>query len=220
MEKRIIRRGRQKIEMKFIWVKGCTHYYFREKEKNLFKKANEISTPTWAEVVLYSFHKVEIVVLWLHTTHTEKLIDKFLELKLKDCQRDHADVGKSNVFEAFEDLRKESQALDKREKQRILIYKRMHPNSEIPLDKHWLETWSSSWQSSYNWTKILEILFRPSYSSFILNVSQSRKRRRVLELIIIREVRNRINSWIWNCVGEEILPAIESFNMVTYYFCY
>lgn len=50
------------------------------------------------------------------TTRTEKLIDIFLELKLKDRQRDYADVGKSNVFEAFEDLRKESQALDKRER--------------------------------------------------------------------------------------------------------
>lgn len=38
-----------------------------------------------------------------------------------------------------EDLRKEAQALEEREKRRILMYKITHPGSEILPDKHMVE---------------------------------------------------------------------------------
>ncbi|KAG5619327.1 hypothetical protein H5410_019151 [Solanum commersonii] len=44
----------------------------------------------------------------------------FSKRKKDDSQRDHVDVGKSNVFGAFEDHRKEAQVLDEKEKDQIL----------------------------------------------------------------------------------------------------
>ncbi|XP_049385968.1 agamous-like MADS-box protein AGL29 [Solanum stenotomum] len=67
------------------------------------------------------------------STSIDEITDKFFYLKLDDRQGegDHADVGKSNVFEAFEELRKEIQALDKKQKE--------HPHSDILLHKYMLE---------------------------------------------------------------------------------
>ncbi|WMV47033.1 hypothetical protein MTR67_040418 [Solanum verrucosum] len=65
----------------------------------------------------------------------EEIIDKFLKVKQKDRKCDFAE-GKSNSFEALEDLHKELQALNEKEKKRILMHKIMHPGSEIPSDKH------------------------------------------------------------------------------------
>ncbi|WMV22486.1 hypothetical protein MTR67_015871 [Solanum verrucosum] len=48
-----------------------------------------------------------------------------------NSQRDQVDVGKSNVFGAFEDHRKEAQVLDEKEKDQIL-------RLELPEEKHWV----------------------------------------------------------------------------------
>lgn len=48
-------------------------------------------------------------------------------------------MGKSNVLGAFEDLRKEVQVLDEKEKDQILRYKIMQPASEIQSNKPMLE---------------------------------------------------------------------------------
>uniref|UniRef100_M1DG96 Mads box protein n=1 Tax=Solanum tuberosum TaxID=4113 RepID=M1DG96_SOLTU len=69
------------------------------------------------------------------STSIEDIIDKFLKGKLEDRQRDQAE-GKSIGFEELEDLRKESQTLNEKERRRIEMYKITHPGSEIPPDKH------------------------------------------------------------------------------------
>ncbi|KAG5584462.1 hypothetical protein H5410_044896 [Solanum commersonii] len=92
-------KGRQKIEMKLIESKEAHTVTFSKRKKGLFKKADEYSTLTRADV--------------------------------EDRQGDHADVGKSNVFEAFEDLRKEGQALEEKVIER--------PRLAILSDKHMLE---------------------------------------------------------------------------------
>lgn len=75
------------------------------------------------------------------STSVKEITDKILELKQDDCQGDDANVGKSNVFEAFEDLRREKQALDENEKE--------HPRSDYLSDKHRLEKYMAL-QSRYD----------------------------------------------------------------------
>ncbi|WMV47027.1 hypothetical protein MTR67_040412 [Solanum verrucosum] len=69
------------------------------------------------------------------STSIEEIIDKFLKVKQEDRKRDYAE-GKSNGFEALEDLHKELQAWNEKDKKRILMHKIMHLGSEIPSDKH------------------------------------------------------------------------------------
>jgi len=56
-------------------------------------------------------------------------------VKLEDHKRDYA-VGKSNGFETLEDLHKELQAWNDKERKRILMHNIVHPGSEIPSEKH------------------------------------------------------------------------------------
>ncbi|KAK4350002.1 hypothetical protein RND71_029315 [Anisodus tanguticus] len=113
-------KGRQTIEMKLIESKDARTVSFSKRKKSLFKKANELSTLTGADVGVllispsgkpYSYGSTSI----------ENIIDKFLEMKLADRQRDYADLGKSYVFEAFEDLSKQLQTVEEKEKDRVLI---------------------------------------------------------------------------------------------------
>ncbi|KAM3341087.1 agamous-like MADS-box protein AGL29 [Capsicum galapagoense] len=131
-------KGRQKIEMKLIEDNKAHIVTLSKRKKGLYKKAKKYSTLTGADV--------GVVLItpsgkphFYRSTSIEKITDKFLELKQDDRQRDHDDIGKSNVFETFEDLRKEVQALNEKEKERILRYKIMHPHSEVLPDKHRLE---------------------------------------------------------------------------------
>ncbi|MCD7458215.1 hypothetical protein HAX54_037558 [Datura stramonium] len=137
MEKRIMK-GRKKIEMKLIESENARTVSFSKRKKNLFKKADEFSTLTGADVGVILFSPSGKPYSY-GSTSIEKITDKFLELKLDDSQRDQADVGKSNVFEAYDDLCKELDALNKKEKERIQRYEVMHPGSEVPPDKHRLE---------------------------------------------------------------------------------
>ncbi|KAG5630407.1 hypothetical protein H5410_002124 [Solanum commersonii] len=56
-------------------------------------------------------------------------------MKVENCQRDYVE-SKSNGFETLEELHKDLEPWNEKENKRILIYKVMHPGSEIPPDKH------------------------------------------------------------------------------------
>ncbi|CAN4121587.1 unnamed protein product [Withania somnifera] len=95
-------KGKQKIEMKLIESKEARTVSFSKRKKGLFKKAEEYSTITGADIGVmlispsgrpYSYGSTSI----------ENITNKFLELKQGNCQRNHADLGESNAFEAFED---------------------------------------------------------------------------------------------------------------------
>ncbi|MCD7458213.1 hypothetical protein HAX54_037556 [Datura stramonium] len=124
--------------MKLIESREARIVTFSKRKRGLFKKADALSTLTGADVGVLLFSPTGKPHFY-GSTSIDKIIDKFLELKLDDREQDHVDVGKSNVFEAFEDLCKEVQALDEKEKERIRMYKVMHPGSEIPPDKQRLE---------------------------------------------------------------------------------
>ncbi|KAK4352136.1 hypothetical protein RND71_027654 [Anisodus tanguticus] len=120
MERRTCK-DKQKIKMKLIEFKDARN------------KADELSTLTGADVGVLLISPSGKTYSY-GSTSTNNIIDKFLEMKLADRQRDYADLGKSNVFEAFEDLSKQLQAL-KKENDRVLRYKIMHPSSDLPPDK-------------------------------------------------------------------------------------
>ncbi|KAF3632706.1 hypothetical protein FXO38_21782 [Capsicum annuum] len=131
-------KGRQKIEMKLIEDNEARTVTLSKRKKGLYKKAKEYSTLTGADVgvvLITASGKAHSY----GSTSIEKITNKFLELKQDDRQSDHDDMGKSDVFETFEDLRKEVQALNEKEKERILRYKIMHLHSEVPPDKHRLK---------------------------------------------------------------------------------
>ncbi|PHT55213.1 hypothetical protein CQW23_03699 [Capsicum baccatum] len=110
------KKGRQKIVMKLIECEQAYTVTFSKRKKALFKEKSELSIrpEEVVDVILFSSGKP----CSYGTTCIEKIIDNFFDVKLEDRQRDHVDVGKSNVFKAFEDLCKESQALDMKLKQR------------------------------------------------------------------------------------------------------
>ncbi|KAK6793992.1 hypothetical protein RDI58_007445 [Solanum bulbocastanum] len=72
------------------------------------------------------------------STSIYEIIEKFFKVKLEDHQRDYAE-GKSNDFEALENLHKELQTCNEKEKKCILMHKIMHPSSEVPPDQHMKE---------------------------------------------------------------------------------
>ncbi|KAH0632590.1 agamous-like MADS-box protein AGL29 [Solanum tuberosum] len=116
--------------MKLIESKEAQNVTFSKRKKGLFKKEDKYSTLTGADVGLFSPSGKPYSY---GSTSIDEITDKSFDLKLDDRQGegDHADVGKSNVFEAFEELRKEIQALDKKQKE--------HPHSDILLHKYMLE---------------------------------------------------------------------------------
>uniref|UniRef100_M1DM11 Agamous-like MADS-box protein AGL61 n=2 Tax=Solanum tuberosum TaxID=4113 RepID=M1DM11_SOLTU len=105
---------------------------FSKRKKTLFQDAEKLATRSGDEVGVMLFSPGEKPFSY-GSTSIEEIIDKFLKVKLE--QRDHAE-GKSVGFGAFKDLRKELQELNEKERRRILMYKIMHPGSEIPSDKH------------------------------------------------------------------------------------
>ncbi|XP_055822135.1 agamous-like MADS-box protein AGL29 [Solanum dulcamara] len=132
-------KGRQKIEMKLVESKDARYVTFSKRKLSLFKKANEFSTLTGADVGIllispsgkpYSYGSTSI----------EKITDKFLEWKLENPHVvDQADGGKTNVFRVFDDLREELQIMNEKEKSRKIRNKILHPNLETSPDKHRLE---------------------------------------------------------------------------------
>lgn len=127
------KKGKQKIEMKLIESEKARAVSFSKRKSTLFEQANKFATQAKAEVGVMLFSPSGKPCSY-GSTSIETIIDKFFKMKLEDRQRDHAE-GKSNGFEELEDLRKELEALKENEKKRILMYKIMHPGSEIPKDK-------------------------------------------------------------------------------------
>ncbi|KAK4350005.1 hypothetical protein RND71_029318 [Anisodus tanguticus] len=123
--------------MKLIESKYARTISFSKRKKSLFKKADELSTLTGADVGVLLISPSDKPYSY-GSTSIENITDKFLELKLADRQRDHSNMGKSNVFEVFEDLYKQLQAPEEKEKDRVLRYNIMHRGSEKPHDKHML----------------------------------------------------------------------------------
>ncbi|XP_015086823.1 agamous-like MADS-box protein AGL29 [Solanum pennellii] len=97
-------KGRQKIEMKLIESKEAHTVTFPKWEKGLFKKTDENSTLTGADVGVLLFSPSGKPYSY-GSTSKDEITHKFFNLKLEDRQGEgaHVDVGKSNVFEAFEE---------------------------------------------------------------------------------------------------------------------
>ncbi|XP_060195419.1 agamous-like MADS-box protein AGL29 [Lycium barbarum] len=113
---RKINRGRQKIEMKLVGSEKARIITFSKRKMSLFKNVDELSAMTGVDggALLFSpsgkahYHG---------STSIEKLTNKFLEWKRDNLQiSDQANVGKSNVFHAFDDLHEELQILNELEK--------------------------------------------------------------------------------------------------------
>ncbi|XP_049366934.1 agamous-like MADS-box protein AGL29 [Solanum verrucosum] len=111
------KKGKQKIEMQLIKYERARVISFSKRKKTLFQDAEKLATRSGDEVGAMLFSPIGKPFSYGSTT------------------RDHVE-GKSVGFEAFEDLRKELQELNEKERRRILMYKIMHPGSEIPSDKH------------------------------------------------------------------------------------
>ncbi|MCD7463625.1 hypothetical protein HAX54_050962 [Datura stramonium] len=132
-------KGRSKIELKLIESKQARDVTFSKRKETLFKKAAEFSTLTGADVGVMLFSPSGKPYSY-GSTSIEKITDRFFEWKLNNSQVvDQADWGKSNVFQAFDNLREEMQIMNEKEKSRKVRYKILHPDSEIPPDENWLE---------------------------------------------------------------------------------
>ncbi|KAK4356270.1 hypothetical protein RND71_025241 [Anisodus tanguticus] len=136
---RKISRGRQKIEMKLVESKDARYVTFSKRKKSLFKKVDELSILVGADVGVILSSPSE--KMYSHgSTSIEKIIDKFFEWKRDNSQiDDQANLGKSNVFHAFDDLHEELQVLNEQQKSRKRRYRILYPGSEISSDKHRLE---------------------------------------------------------------------------------
>ncbi|KAK4717797.1 hypothetical protein R3W88_016135 [Solanum pinnatisectum] len=128
------KKGKQKIQMKLIESERARIISFSKRKKTLFQDAEKLATRSGDEVGVVLFSPGGKPFSY-GSTSIEEIIDKFLKVKLEDRQHGHVE-GKSIGFEELEDLHKELQALNKKERRRILMYKIMHPSSEIPPDKH------------------------------------------------------------------------------------
>lgn len=132
-------KGRQKIEMKLVESKDARYVTFSKRKLSLFRKANEFSILTGADVGVLLFSPSGKTYSY-GSANIENIIDNFLEWKLENLQvEDQSDGGKSNVFQAFDDLREEYEIMNDKEENRKIKYSISHPDSEIMPDKHRLE---------------------------------------------------------------------------------
>ncbi|WMV32456.1 hypothetical protein MTR67_025841 [Solanum verrucosum] len=115
--------------MKLIESESASAISFSKRKKTLFQDAKKLATRNGDEVGVMLFSPGGKPFSYGYTSIKE-IIDKFLKVKLE--QRDHAE-GKSVGFEAFEDLRKELQELNEKERRRILMYKIMHHYKRISI---------------------------------------------------------------------------------------
>ncbi|XP_059294830.1 agamous-like MADS-box protein AGL29 [Lycium ferocissimum] len=124
------------MEMKFVESKNARCVAFSKRKKSLFKIVDGLSTMSGANIGALLFSPSGKA--YSHSsTSIEEIIDKYLEWKRDNSQiDDQANVDKSNVFHAFDDLREELQVLNEQEKSRKMRYKILHPGAEIPHDKH------------------------------------------------------------------------------------
>ncbi|KAM3396959.1 hypothetical protein P3S68_000471 [Capsicum galapagoense] len=132
-------KGRQKIEMKLIKSKEARTVAFSKRKNGLDKKAKEYSNLTGADVGFILFTQAGKPHS-CGSPNIEKVIDKFHELKQNDSLQNHTDMSKTNVFEAFEDLRKEVQA-----------FKEKYLDSKMSIDKHMLENRLKQFEAYKSW---------------------------------------------------------------------
>ncbi|KAK6780421.1 hypothetical protein RDI58_022605 [Solanum bulbocastanum] len=102
--------------MKLIESGRARMVSFSKRKKVLFQDANKFATQTGADVGVMLFTPSEKLCSY-GSTSIEEIIDKFLKVKQKDRKRDYAE-GKSNDFEALEDLHKELQAWNEKDKKK------------------------------------------------------------------------------------------------------
>uniref|UniRef100_M1DZV6 MADS-box family protein n=1 Tax=Solanum tuberosum TaxID=4113 RepID=M1DZV6_SOLTU len=100
--------------MKFIESERDRAVSFSKRKKTLFQDAKKFATRTGAEVGVMLFSPGGKPCSY-GSTSIEEIIEKFLKVKLEDHQREYAE-GKSNYFEALEDLHKELQTCNEKEK--------------------------------------------------------------------------------------------------------
>ncbi|KAK4709915.1 hypothetical protein R3W88_004428 [Solanum pinnatisectum] len=108
------KKGKQKIEMKFIEFERARVVSFSKRKKTLFQDAEKFVTRTGADVGVMLFSPGGKPCSY-GSKSIEEIIEKFLKVKLEDHQHDYAE-GKSNYFEALEDLHKELQTCNDKEK--------------------------------------------------------------------------------------------------------
>ncbi|KAK4360636.1 hypothetical protein RND71_019588 [Anisodus tanguticus] len=173
-------RGKQKIEMKLVESKATRYVTFSKRKLSLFKKVDELSTLTGADVGVLFFSPSGKP--YSHgSTSIEKLTDKFLEWKLNNPQ-DQAGVGKLHVFQEFDDLCKESQIADEEEENQKKRYRILYPDSEIPPNKHRLKQLVALKLRSDEIKKEVKSNILTELSKFDLNLVPKIDRGRVLEL--------------------------------------
>ncbi|XP_016441587.2 agamous-like MADS-box protein AGL29 [Nicotiana tabacum] len=119
--------------MKYVESKEARYVTFSKRKAGLFRKAEEFSTVTGADVGVLFFSPSGKPCSYTSTS-VEKITGKFREWK-----QQNTDEGKSSVFEAFDDLCKYKQDENEKGKSRELRYKVMYPGVEIPPDKERLE---------------------------------------------------------------------------------
>ena len=110
----VTKKGKQKIEMKLIESERARAVSFSKRKKTLFEDAKKFATQTWADVGVMLFSPGEKPCYYC-STNIEEIIEIFLKVKLEEHQRDYVE-GKSNGFEALEDLHKESLKCSEKEK--------------------------------------------------------------------------------------------------------
>ncbi|KAK6803464.1 hypothetical protein RDI58_001248 [Solanum bulbocastanum] len=129
-----IKKGKQNIELKLIEFERAHSISFSKRKITLFQDAEKLANWSRDEVGVMLFSPGG-KPFSCGSTSIKDIIDKILKEKLEVRQHDHA-KGRSIGFEELEDLRKEFQTLNEKERRRILMYKITHPGSQIPLDKH------------------------------------------------------------------------------------
>uniref|UniRef100_M1DL07 Mads box protein n=1 Tax=Solanum tuberosum TaxID=4113 RepID=M1DL07_SOLTU len=100
--------------MKLIESESARMVSFSKRKKTLFQDANKFATQTGANVGVMLFSPSGRPFSY-GSTSIEEIIDTFLKVKQEYRKRDYAE-GKSNGFEILEDLHKQLQAWNEKEK--------------------------------------------------------------------------------------------------------
>ncbi|KAK4709943.1 hypothetical protein R3W88_004456 [Solanum pinnatisectum] len=100
------KKAKQKIEMKLIESERARNVSFSKRKKKNF---------TGADVGVLMLFSPGGKSCSYGSTSIDEIIENFLKVKIEDHQRDYA-KGKSNGFETLEDLHKELQTCNEKEK--------------------------------------------------------------------------------------------------------
>ncbi|PHT58197.1 hypothetical protein CQW23_00560 [Capsicum baccatum] len=158
--------------MMLIESKEARTVAFSKRKNGLGKKAEEYSNLTGEDVGF-------ILLTQAGKPHSygspsiEKVIDKFHELKQNDSLQNHTDMSKTNVFDAFEDLRKEVQE-----------FKEKYLDSKMSIDKHTLENRNADRCSRTNFGFFIARLNHVSVTKIVgrhnLDASRRPSRRQII----------------------------------------